>query len=112
MSKNKSKEWGFIIIVILGIAVLPIALNIYFKNAERNTFYEYVKEDYETCVKRAKEDSRDDKWCSEIRNSSKLAFQSATSASDNFMLILPLQVILLIVFFGLRDIAKKLDSSE
>ncbi len=108
MSKSKSKDWVLIATSILAIVILPLVINFYFEDAKRNAFYQYVKEDYETCVERAKEDSLDDYWCNEIRSSSKLAFQSASSnASDNFMIILPIQIILIIVLFELRDIRKK-----
>lgn len=112
MKNNNLKEWLITISVVLVITVIPISFNLYDRSIERETFYEYINEDFETCVTRAKRDSRDDFWCKEIKDSSKLAYRSATNSSEHSVLFIVLFVGLVVMMLSVRSLRMKMEVSK
>ena len=102
MNSNSLKEWGIILFVAFVISIVPLAINLYDKSIEREAFYEYRNENYQSCVKKAKAKSMDDYLCREIRKSSTLAFRSATDSSEHSILFITIFTVITILLVSLR----------
>lgn len=107
MSK-KSKE--IILYVITFIALFIVANLVFHYLDEKNdeTFYQWVKEDYESCISRAKQNSRDSEWCGEIRDAAKLSYSRATGHSNSNILLQLLMPMLFVLVVTVRNLGKEI----
>ncbi len=109
-----SKKTKYIInyaLTFIFIFIVPNALYHYFSLENDKLFYKHVSEDEEICYQRAKRDSVDTRWCSEISNAAQLAYSRSSrgfNISHLLLLISPLLFVLIIGIGNLRNQVEEL----
>lgn len=105
---KKSKEIIFYVVTFVGIFIVPNLVFHYFSRESDQMFYEQVREDYEICMQRAEQDSRDKVWCGEIKDAARLSY-SMNRSSNNFYLLLMFQPLLFVLLLGIRNLRKEVE---
>lgn len=100
------------IVLAFGIFVIPTILNYSFVDKTTDRFYERVDRDFDNCVKDAKENSKDEYWCKEIKKSSELAFNSASRTAQSYSNITIFQVILFVFLITVFNLRKRIEDLE
>lgn len=107
MSK-KSKEIILYVITFIVLFIVPNLVFHYLDQKNDETFYQWVKEDHESCITRAKQNSRDSEWCGEIRDAAKLSYSRATGHSNSNILLQLFMPIMFVLLLTIRNLGKEI----
>ena len=106
---SKSKQIIQYVIAITFIFIVPLVSVNYFKQQDREIFNERVREDHEMCYQNAKRDNVDPRWCGEIRDAARLAYNESTSSINVSHLLLFLGPLLLVLIMSIGNLRKQVE---
>ncbi|MDQ2746296.1 MAG: hypothetical protein M3T96_03445 [Acidobacteriota bacterium] len=109
---KRTKEKILYIFLIVAIMVLP---NIFLyskmiKNQDR--FFESLGERYETCLKKAKEDSVDARYCREISIASENTFLAADNSIEISYIMFFIEMLFFSLIIGVRKLRARIEELE
>ncbi|HMS39015.1 MAG TPA: hypothetical protein PKE69_02230 [Pyrinomonadaceae bacterium] len=96
-------------LIFVFVFLVPTLVLHYFKQADAEQFNKWVNEDNETCYQRAKRDSVDKDWCNEIRNATKLTYNSAVNSSNTNLVLMLFQPILFVLIIKVANLRKQIE---